>query len=78
MKERGFLVLQENGTPHDTKQLWTLVKRLNEQAVRLRKSAGRQKGKDALAKLMDTQFRTLRSLENTEPPPSNQKPRGMN
>ena len=78
MKERGFLVLQKNGTPHDRKQLWTFVKALNEQAARLRKSKGRQKGKDALAKLMDTQFPTSLCFDNTEPPPSNQIPRGMN
>ena len=77
MKERGFLVLKQNGTPHDTKQLWTFVRKLAKQAAALRKSAGRTTGKEALTKHMNTQFPTLLCLEKKEPPPSNQQPRGM-
>ena len=77
MKERGFLVLKQNGTPHDTKQLWNLVRNLAKRAVALRKSAGRKTGEEALTKHMNTQFPTLLCLEKKEPPPSNQQPRGM-
>ena len=78
MKARGFLVLQKNGTPHDTKQLWTFGRRLNERAEALKKSKGKPSGKVALADFLATQFPTLMGLEKTKPPPSNLQPRGMN
>ena len=77
MKERGFLVLKQNGTPHDTKQLWTFVKRLAERAEALKKSKGRKTGEEAFTKHMNTQFPTLLCLIKKKPPPSNQQPRGM-